>query len=298
MLILSTLSKATLWGSDRLYAYGGDSSIQTLGQLYTAAGNEELTSTILNGEFAGQTLYQVYRDHGNRFGYDRFPGFPLLIGFVDANENLSIQIHPDDDYAASVEGKPYGKNESWLFLEAPKEGSIINGCPCDSLAQVQAKIDADQWYHIIDRLPVKQNDYVYVESGTLHALTAGSLVYEIQQSTDITYRFWDYDRVDKDGHRRPLQLAKALHVLNVEKKSRSVPCQAEETYVHPYYTVQKTDLAESYTNQAPAFCVVTLLDGAIHTPEGPVAKGSSLILLPGETMTFTGTAQAVVAIPR
>lgn len=298
MLILSTISKSTIWGSDRLYPFGGDRSMPTLGQLYTAAGNEELSSIILSGEYAGQPLHRVYSEHPELFGYDKYEGFPLLIGFVDANQNLSIQIHPHDEYARSVENKPFGKNESWLFLQAPQEGSIINGCKCADMDEVHQKIADGDWDGIIDRLPVKQNDYVYVQSGTLHALTAGSLVYEIQQSTDITYRFWDYDRVDANGEKRPLQLEKALHVIDVEKKSQSIPCQKNEPHVHPYYSVEVRGISESLTNPQPVFCVVTLVEGSITVDGCTVSMGSSLILSPGETIRFEGCAGAVLAWPR
>ena len=297
MLILSTISKATIWGSDRLLPYGGDGAVQPLGQLYTAAGNAELTSTILNGEYAGQTLHGLYRDHRDLFGYDKYGEFPLLIGFVDAKENLSIQIHPDDDYARTHEGKDFGKNESWLFLEAPASGAIINGCQCATMEEVHARIAAGQWDDIIDRLPVRQGDYVYVQSGTLHALTAGSLVYEIQQSTDITYRFYDYDRVDAQGRKRPLQLEKAVAVIDPGKRSGSLPCVKGEVYRHPYYTVQVEDVQSSYTNDSDVFCVMTLLSGAITLEGCTVRQGSSLILFPHETIHFTGSAAIVAARP-
>ena len=124
------------------------------------AANEELTCTVLNGPFAGQSLWQVYRENRRLFGYDKYEEFPLLIGFVDANDNLSIQIHPGDEYARTVEGKPFGKNESWLFLKAPREGAIINGCKCTSLEEVHKLIDENRWDDIIDRLPVKQNEEI------------------------------------------------------------------------------------------------------------------------------------------
>lgn len=298
MLILSTVSKPTIWGSQRLYPFGGDASIPNLGQLYTAAANEELTCTVLNGPFAGQSLWQVYRENRRLFGYDKYEEFPLLIGFVDANDNLSIQIHPGDEYARTVEGKPFGKNESWLFLKAPREGAIINGCKCTSLEEVHKLIDENRWDDIIDRLPVKQNDYVYVESGTLHALTAGSLVYEIQQSTDITYRFYDYDRTDKDGNKRPLQLNKAVDVIEVDNRSESIPCEKEKLYLHSYYTVEVKDAEGSLKNDSDVFCVVTLLSGEITVEGETVKMGSSLILLPHEEIAFEGKASLVAARPR
>ena len=257
MLVLSTVSKATIWGSDRLYAFGGDQTISNLGQLYTAAANQELTCTALNGPFAGMSLWQVYRENRPLFGYDKYDEFPLLIGFVDAKENLSIQIHPGDDYARSKENKPFGKNESWLFLQAPEEGAIINGCKCSTLEEVHQRISENRWEDIIDRLPVKKNDYVYVQSGTLHALTAGSLVYEIQQSTDITYRFYDYDRTDASGNKRPLQLSKAPDVISVDNRSCSVPCEKEKLQDHSYYTVEIKDVEGSLENSSGVFCVVT-----------------------------------------
>lgn len=297
MLLLSTVSKATIWGGQRLYAYGGDQTIPCLGQLYTAAGNPELSSTILNGEFAGQRLDRVYREHPEMFGYDKYEGFPLLIGFVDASENLSIQIHPHDAYAREVEGKPFGKNESWLFLEAPETGSIINGCPCGTQSSVREKVQEGAWKDIMGRLPVCKGDYVYVESGTLHALTAGSLVYEIQQSTDITYRFWDYDRVDAQGCKRPLQLEKALDVMDVHQHSTSVPCEKGRVYRHPYYQVMVEDVSGGMSNRSDTFCVVTLLDGSLIMEGCTVTKGSSFILLPRESISLEGCASVVTAQP-
>lgn len=297
MLLLSTVSKATIWGGTRLHAFGGDKGIPNLGQLYTAAGNRELSSTVLGGPFAGQSLYQVYQQHRELFGYDKYEGFPLLIGFVDAKENLSIQIHPHDEYAHRVEGMPFGKNESWLFLEAPEEGSIINGCPCASRAQVEEKIAQGDWLGIMGRLPVNRGDYVYVQSGTLHALTAGSLVYEIQQSTDITYRFWDYDRVDAQGCKRPLQLDKALDVIDPAKRSAGLACRPNHTYQHPYYQVTVAEAAGTLCNSGSAFCVVTLLEGAMTLEGHTVGKGASLILLPHEVICFEGQATVVVARP-
>lgn len=297
MLILSTVSKPTLWGGQRLHAYGGDAAIPNLGQLYTAAGNQELSSTVLGGPFAGQSLYQVYQEHPELFGYDKYQGFPLLIGFVDAREDLSIQIHPHDAYAQQVEGKPFGKNESWLFLAAPEEGSIVNGCPCATRDEVEERIAQGDWHGILGRLPVKKNDYVYVESGTLHALTAGSLVYEIQQSTDITYRFWDYDRVDGNGCKRPLQLEKALDVIDPTKRSTSIPWAKGHTYQHPYYHVTLLEACGTLSNPQATFCVVTVLEGCIALGHQQVGRGSSLILFPGEEISFDGCASVVLARP-
>ncbi len=298
MLVLSTLCKTTIWGGTRLQPFGADADNPSVGSLYTVAGNEDMTCTVLNGQFAGQTLYQVYRDHRELFGYDKYEPFPLLIGLVDASDDLSIQLHPSDEYAKQHENAPFGKTESWIFLEAPASGAIVNGCKCASLSELEEKIEKGKWNEVYDHLPVQQNDYVFVETGTLHALCAGSLVYEIQQSTDVTYRFYDYDRVGKDGKKRPLQLEKALENVNVAGKSASVPCEMGKVFTHPYYSVQRNAFSGSFTNERDTFATFTLLSGEMRADGLTVSPGTSLILFPHETVTFGGAVNAVVAYPQ
>lgn len=297
MLVLDTLNKTTIWGGTRLQKYGSDPLNPHVGSLYTVAGNEELTNTVLNGEFIGMTLYDVYRENHALFGYDRFDAFPLLIGFVDASDDLSIQLHPSDKYARVHENAPFGKTESWYFLEAPVKGSIANGCLCASTEELRARVEAGQWDQIIDDLPVRKGEYVFVETGTLHALRAGSLVYEIQQSTDVTYRFYDYDRVDKDGSKRPLQLEKAIENVDVNKKSAAVVYQDDTDYDEIYYSTRKTSIENTYTNDNDVFVTVTLLTGSLIADGVPATAGMSLIVLPHETIEFTGKADVIIAKP-
>ncbi len=196
MLLLDTVNKTTIWGGTRLQKFGADPLNTRVGSLYTVAGNEELTCTVLNGEFIGMTLHEVYAADPARFGCPQFPVFPLLIGLVDAAQDLSIQVHPGDAYARERLGAPFGKTESWVFLSPPASGSIVCGCACESREDLAAKVREGAVESVLGRLPVRKGDYVFVETGTLHALTAGCLVYEIQQSTDVTFRFYDYNRVE------------------------------------------------------------------------------------------------------
>ena len=297
MLVLDTLNKTTIWGGTRLQRFGSDPLNPHVGSLYTVAGNEELTNTVLNGEFIGMTLYEVYRDNRALFGYDKYEPFPLLIGFVDASDDLSIQLHPSDEYARAHENAPFGKTESWYFLEAPASGSIANGCLCGSTEELKERVAQGRWDEVIDYLPVKKGEYVYVETGTLHALRAGSLVYEIQQSTDVTYRFYDYDRVDKDGNKRPLQLDKAIENVDVSKKSAAVPYEDDKDYDERYYSTRKTHIEGSYENQHDTFVTVTLLSGQMMADGVPATAGMSLIVLPHERIEFTGSADVMIARP-
>jgi mannose-6-phosphate isomerase class I len=297
MLILDTINKTTIWGGTRLQKYGSDPLNPHVGSLYTVAANEDLTNTVLNGPFIGMTLHDVYRDNRELFGYDKYEPFPLLIGFVDASDDLSIQLHPHDAYAQQYENAPFGKTESWYFLEAPVSGTIANGCLCNSLEELNERVAAAQWDQVIDYLPVKKGEYVFVETGTLHAMRAGSLVYEIQQSTDVTYRFYDYDRVDKDGNKRPLQLESALKNVDVSKKSSAVPYEDDKDYDEIYYSTKKTHLCGAYTNENSTFVTVTLLAGSIFADGMPVTAGMSIVVLPGESFSFTGEADVIIARP-
>lgn len=298
MLVLDTLNKTTIWGGTRLQKYGADPLESRVGSLYTVAGNEDLTCTVLNGEFIGMALCDVYQENRELFGYDKYEPFPLLIGLVDASDDLSIQIHPSDDYAKAHERAPFGKTESWLFLEAPKSGSIVNGCKCADDAQLRQCVQDGRWDDIVGHLPVQKGEYVFVETGTIHALCAGSLVYEIQQSTDVTYRFYDYDRTDSKGDRRPLQLDKAMENIEVSKKSTAIPYQEDTDYDEPYYSTLKTTVSSTYKNENDTFVCVTLLTGSIQFSSIVATAGMSIIVLPHESIDFSGTAQVMVARPR
>ncbi len=298
MFVLDTLAKTTLWGGTRLQPYGADPLNPHVGSLYTVAGNEELTCTVLNGEFIGMTLYDVYREHRGLFGSQLCESFPLLIGLVDAREDLSIQIHPSDAYAQAHEGAPFGKTESWLFLKAPACGSIVNGCNCQSVEALRTLVQEGRWDEAVGRLPVKEGDYVFVETGTLHALCAGSLVYEIQQSTDVTYRFYDYDRVDASGAKRPLQLEQAMENVDPAKASTAVPYERDHDYDEAAYTTRRTTLKGTYENPRDVFVCATLLSGSLCFDSLTVTPGMSVLILPNETVSFSGAADVMLAWPR
>ena len=297
MYILSQVNKETIWGSRELIPFGADPALDHVGSLYTLAGNEELSCTVLNGRHAGRKLSDVFREEAPAFGFEEGAQFPLIISFISAGDDLSIQIHPDDEYARLHENKPFGKSESWFFLRAPKSGSIAMGCKCESREELEERVAKGEWDKVVDRLPVEEDSYVYVTPGTLHALTAGCIAYEIQQSTDVTYRFYDYDRVDAKGQKRPLQLRQAMDVVNVDKKS---VCQrfGSTPHIEREYAIQKLNIEGGFVNALPRFVCLTVLDGCLYAEGHEVKKGSSVLVLPGEKALFTGRAQAILAYSR
>ncbi|MGI5884804.1 MAG: type I phosphomannose isomerase catalytic subunit [Candidatus Spyradocola sp.] len=298
MLVLDTVNKTTIWGGTRLQRFGADPLNTRVGSLYTVAGGEDLTCTVLNGEFIGMTLHEVYGNDPARFGCPQFPVFPLLIGLVDATQDLSIQVHPGDDYARAHLGAPFGKTESWVFLAPPSSGSIVCGCSCESREALAEKVSEGAVESVLGRLPVQAGDYVFVETGTLHALTAGCLVYEIQQSTDVTFRFYDYNRLDAKGNPRPLQVEQALAVVDVQKTARAVPYETDRDYEEPYYGTRRTQISGPYCNEREVFACVTLLSGSLTADGMFLTPGMSAIVFPGETAHFAGSAEVMVAWPR
>ena len=200
---------------------------------------------------------------------------------MDAAQDLSIQVHPGDAYARERLGAPFGKTESWVFLSPPASGSIVCGCACESREDLAAKVREGAVESVLGRLPVRKGDYVFVETGTLHALTAGCLVYEIQQSTDVTFRFYDYNRVDFKGNPRPLQVEEALAVVDVDKTGSAVPYESDRDYEEPYYGTRRTQISGPFVNERDVFACVTLLSGNLTADGMFLTPGMSAIVFPG-----------------
>ena len=147
------------------------------------------------------------------------PELPILIKLIDAKQDLSVQVHPDDDYALANEGQ-WGKTEMWYVLDARKGAEIVYGFHRDMTeAAVRAALDTGTIRQCLNHVPVCRDDLYYIESGTVHALGAGCLVAEIQQSSNLTYRLYDYERVGKDGKKRELHVEKALQVMNLHSSA-------------------------------------------------------------------------------
>ena len=149
--------------------------------------------------------------------------FPILIKLIDANKDLSVQVHPDDEYSLKNEAQ-LGKTEFWYVLDSKKDSSLVYGFNRDVEAdEVRKAIDDDTIGNLLNHVPVKKNDLFFIESGTVHAIGAGCLVAEIQENSNVTYRLYDYDRVDKNGKQRELNIDKGLEVAKL--KASAAPRQ-------------------------------------------------------------------------
>lgn len=201
-----------------------------------------------------------------------FPSFPVMIKLIDAKDNLSVQVHPDDRYARRVEGS-VGKTEMWYIVDCEEGAELLYGFNrAVTREEVEAAAINDTLPELANHVPVHKGDVFWINAGTLHAIGKGILIAEIQQNSNLTYRLYDYGRVDKDGNKRELHLEKALDVLRFEKPVRMGPIGHKEVHqgysrtllgsCH-YFTVFSIDLAQEYIGNATelSFHCLTVTDG-------------------------------------
>ena len=295
MLVLKTAIHETIWGGEKLSSYAGSDN-KKIGHLYSLCSEERLETRIMNGAFEGRTVDEWFKENRDKYHLSEYKEFPLIIALVEACDNLSIQVHPDDDMAVSVEGAQYGKNESWFFIEAPQSGDLYNGCLAEGKEEVRKKLESGEMMSIVDRLPVDKGDYVYVEAGTLHAMTAGSFVYEIEENSPWTYRLYDYDRVDDMGRKRSIHVDKGLMALNTSLKSEAKPMGSDwidERRYRLLYIVNQS----RWKNESETVQCFTVLSGTLEADNIRVSKGMTVVLEPGETITGD-IREAIIAQPK
>ena len=226
-LKLIPAAKDYLWGGSRLNDdFGKQITLSPLAETWECSTHPDGQSIVAE---TGETLGDVLIAHPEYLGTHPLkttngkPELPIMVKLIDAKKDLSIQVHPNDEFALKVEGS-LGKTEMWYVLDAKKDTSLIYGFKTDVEAEQVRKAIADGNIELfLNYVPIHKNDLFYIEAGTVHAINAGALIVEIQESSNITYRLYDYGRVDKDGRQRPLHINKALQVANL--KSSAAPRQ-------------------------------------------------------------------------
>lgn len=294
MYILEPVFHKTIWGGKELAGYV-KCNINNLGHLYLVNGHRGMSNVIKNGQYKGATLQEVFDKQKNAWNLSDFEEFPLTIALVDASENLSIQVHPDDKVAEKLERKKIGKTESWLFLKAPKTGWIYSGCQCATKEQINEAITQGKMEEITSKLPIADNDYVCVEDGTLHAMTAGSVVYEIEYGSDYTYRFYDYNRKDASGQMRELHIEKAMEAIKPERVPnvrKNICC---EWISEKHYEICRKNGLVSYQNQSKEIECVSILQGTGTCQGCEITGGNSILLFPGEKLENVELDDVIIA---
>ena len=237
-----------IWGGQRIRGWYADvpADYDNVGESWVISAVEKYPTEVANGHLAGDQLSDliaVYFDElvGGRV-YERFgETFPLLLKFIDADDDLSIQVHPNDEQAADLENS-LGKTEMWYVMpESAPDASIIKGWTTEmNPSLIHAAIQDGSLAKHLGHYAVRPGDVAVIESGSVHALKRGTVIAEIQENSDITYRLYDYNRVGNDGRQRPLMLDKALRVLNFSAMPctlhTATGCGEENLARTPYFT--------------------------------------------------------------
>ncbi|KGP71181.1 mannose-6-phosphate isomerase, class I [Pontibacillus yanchengensis] len=309
-LFLQPIFKERIWGGTTLKEkFGYDIPSATTGECWAISAHKNGQSTVKNGEFKGKTLDQVWEDAPHVFGHYNSEVFPLLTKILDANKDLSVQVHPDDEYAHKHEGEnEYGKTECWYIIDCSPNAELIFGHHAHSRQELEQMISEGKWDHLLRRVSIKPGDFYYVPSGTIHAIGEGTLVLETQQSSDTTYRVFDYNRTDQEGNQRELHLQQAIDVTTVPHEDNDLNFMVEQrsgatitTLVQEqYFSVYKYELAGAASfEQDGFFQLFSVLDGEATLQIGSdtysISKGDHFIL-PNNTGDFTLDGEATIIV--
>ncbi|MCD7750968.1 MAG: class I mannose-6-phosphate isomerase [Lachnospiraceae bacterium] len=225
--LLAPAGQERLWGGRRLKDdFAKEIDLNPLAETWECSTHPDGLSTVATGAFQGQTLRDVLQKHPEYLGTHpkAADGLPILIKLIDAKEDLSVQVHPDDDYAREHENGSLGKTEMWYVLDAARDAKLIYGFYHDIDEQTLRKSLADGTVEkYLRKVPIRKDDVFFIPAGQVHAIGAGALIAEVQESSNLTYRLYDYDRVDKNGKTRALHIDKALQVASL--KSSAEPRQ-------------------------------------------------------------------------
>lgn len=219
-LLLVPSGKDYIWGGQRLNdEFDKGIDMHPLAETWECSTHPDGPSYVANGEYAGKQLADVIMMNPNILG-KRHMGkteLPILVKFIDANRDLSVQVHPTDEYAKKYEDGQLGKTEMWYVLDAKKDSKLVYGlnniCTREEIVN---SVNSGTLNKYLQKVDVKKGDVFYIEAGTIHAIGAGCLIAEIQENSNLTYRIYDYDRVDKDGKKRQLDVDKALDVAKLD----------------------------------------------------------------------------------
>lgn len=215
IIFLEPVFTRNIWGGTRLrdefhYPAAGEQT----GECWGIAAHPNGDCRAAGGALSGWKLSEIWKQHPELFGGLKGERFPLLTKIIDAKDDLSIQVHPDDAYAKVHEHGSMGKTECWYILDCPEHARLVMGHHAGSKAELCEMIQQGRWSELIREIPVKKGDFIQINPGTVHAVKGGFLILETQQNSDVTYRVYDYGRL-QDGKPRALHISQSIDVIQV-----------------------------------------------------------------------------------
>lgn len=306
ILFLDPVCTHNIWGGTRLredfhYPVEGND----LGECWGISAHPNGDGILKDCRFRGMKLSELWEKHPEIFGNVDSDRFPLLVKIIDAKDDLSIQVHPNDDYAKVHENGSLGKTECWYILDCKENATIVIGHNAKTKEELTEMIHEGRWSDFIREIPIKKGDFLQIDPGTVHAIKGGTLILETQQNSDITYRVYDYDRLS-NGKPRELHIDKSIDVITVPAKSvsDSVKSAADlpvntlnELYACKYYHIYKLEVSGKMTfEQKTQFMNMTVTEGDGIINGRLVKKGDHFILPNGfGTVELQGEMQIIAS---
>lgn len=306
ILKLEPAFKDYLWGGTKLKTeYKKQSDLDIVAESWELSNHPAGSSIITNGNYANMTFVEYLEKEGKKVwgkNAQDFENFPVLIKFIDAKQALSIQVHPDDEYALHVE-KEFGKNEVWYILDC-EPGSFLYFGVNQSLSKESFRkhIEDNTLLDVLNKVEVNKGDVFFIEAGTIHAIGAGIMICEIQQNSNSTYRVYDFGRVDANGNSRELHIDKAVDVSRLTPSEKTYGQQPKESLSDDntkstlatckYFTTSAFDVKDSITLCADenSFHSLIILEGegsVVRGEENVTYKKGDSIFLPAGAQDYT-----------
>lgn len=300
--------KEKIWGGRKLETeFGYEIPAGPVGECWAISAHPAGDDEIASGEYAGKTLSWLWDEHRELFGNCEGDRFPLLVKIIDAKDDLSIQVHPDNDYAAEHEDGSLGKKECWYVLSAEPGQTIVVGQRAHSREEFAQMVEEGRWSELLNEIPIKAGDFFQIDPGTVHAIKGGTVILESQQSSDVTYRVYDYDRKQDDGTLRPLHMQQALDVIDfdrapltsgeVELTGPVTTLEQNECYTVDLVRVgEDGDAAELVVETPHPFTCISVIEGEGVVNGREVKKGTHLLALSAcDALELSGTMQVVLS---
>lgn len=294
IIFMKPVYKDYIWGGEKLKnKFNKNTPFERTAESWEISSNINGICEIQNEEFRGKNLRELFENRNIKekiFGKrtKKLKEFPFLIKFIDAKENLSIQVHPDDEYAKKI-GQENGKTEMWYIIETENDGKIIGGLNKKlTKSELQDVIENDKIKEYLNYIDIKKGDSIYIPAGTVHAILKNTLICEIQQNSDITYRVYDWDRKDKDGKGRQLHKKEAIEIIKTENVPTIIhsteKLQCQKIIESEFFKVEKINCKEIYKDcsDANTFYAINVIEGEgkiqISANEYKIKKGDSFIV--------------------
>lgn len=265
------------------------------GEAWIVSGYNGKSSKVFNGKYKGQTLRHLWRKHPELFGDFDDKEFPILIKLISSSQDLSVQVHPNDNYALAKHNS-LGKFECWYILDGNEANSVIAGIDANNQREVREFIENNILEEKLIRRNVEKDDLVIIEPGTVHAIQANTFVLEVQESSDITYRLYDYNREP----RRELHIEDSLNVLKFnDKKNPVFKFKSNDTFNNKYFDISKFQIQKTVNLHITTYQIVYVLDGICVLNGETLIKGDSVLICKDEEdLNFTGEASLLWINPK